>query len=310
MFKLDVSASDEGMRLDALIALRFQDISRAEIKRFIDSGNVIRNDGKKCTKGDKVSLLYTYFLTSQPTTEVLAANSTIPIEILYEDDVLIALNKPAGINCQPNKVTEIDTLANGLLAICPELQGVGDGPLTCGILHRIDFDTSGLVLVAKNQDVYKQLREQFAARTVEKHYVALVSGILTVGETLEHQLAHNPRCPGRMVDASLWNNIKRPMRAVTTYEPVQQTIIGTHAVTLLDVTIFTGVTHQIRAQLSFSGHPIVGDKQYGGLQVKNFKRHFLHASSAKFLHPVKQKMIMLKAPLTQDLKQLFESKSF
>lgn len=304
MFQLDVSLAEEGQRLDGFLASRFPTLSKATLKRFIEQGNVVRNDGKKCTKGDKISLLHTYFLTAQPTEATLFANPEILVTILYEDDALLAVNKPAGINCQPNQIDETDTLANGLLAVRPELKGVGDGPLTCGILHRIDFDTSGLVLVAKTQAVYTHLRAQFAARTVEKHYCALVSGTLTTPAKLEHFLAHNPRCPGRMVDASAWKHVKRPMYAATAYLPVRHKRLGAHAVTLLDVTIYTGVTHQIRAQLSLAGSPIVGDKHYGGLQVAGFNRHFLHAASATFLHPTKAKPITLQAPLLPELKAL------
>lgn len=306
MFPIEVTTSDEGIRLDALIVSRFPTLPRSEIKRFIDQGNVLRNDGKKCTKGDKISLSYTYFLTEIPTLPTLLANPEIPLCILYEDEGLIAINKPAGINCQPNKMTETDTLANGLLARWPELNGVGDGPLTCGILHRIDFDTSGLVLVAKTQAVYDNLREQFAAHTVEKHYTALVTGTLTTPYKLEHHLAHNPRCPGRMVDASQWHDVKRPMYAATAYVPLWQKQLYQYPVSLLDVTIFTGVTHQIRAQLSFSGHPIVGDKQYGGLQLETFQRHFLHATSTQFIHPLTAKPMKLTAPFQKDLNVLLK----
>lgn len=304
MIPIEITTADEGIRLDALIASHFPTLPRATIKRFIDQGNVIRSDGKKCTKGDKISLSYTYMLRTKPVEQTLQPNPEIPLHILYEDEALIAINKPSAINCQPNKIEEIDTLANALLNYCPTLEGVGDSPLTCGILHRIDFDTSGLILVAKTQAVYLHLREQFAARTVEKHYAALVTGSLLTPAKLEHHLAHNPRCPGRMVDASQWHDVKRPMYAATAYVPRWQKQLYNHPVSLLDVTIFTGVTHQIRAQLSLSGHPIVGDKQYGGLQVDGFPRHFLHAASAQFIHPLTQRSMTLQAPLQKDLTKL------
>ncbi|MDO5462025.1 MAG: RluA family pseudouridine synthase [bacterium] len=304
MIPIEITTANEGIRLDALIASYYPHLSRATIKRFIDQGNILRSDGKKCTKGDKISLLYTYMLTKEPVEQTLQPNPDIPLHILYEDEALLAINKPAAINCQPNKIDETDTLANALLNYCSPLEGVGDSPLTCGILHRIDFDTSGLILVAKNQSIYNQLREQFAAHTVEKHYAALVTGRITTPTKLEHYLAHNPRCPGRMVDASQWHDVKRPMYAATAYEPRWQRQLQNHPVSLLDVTIFTGVTHQIRAQLSLAGYPIVGDKQYGGLQIEGFPRHFLHAASAQFIHPLTQRSMTLQAPLQKDLTKL------
>ncbi len=305
MIVIPLTQADEGLRLDAVLSALYPSVSRATVKRLIDQGIALRSDGKKCIKGEKITLTYTYHLLEEPKVEVLEANPNLQVTVLYEDDDLIAINKPAGLNCQPNKLSEIDTIANGLLARWPTLKGVGDTPLTCGILHRIDFDTSGLVLVAKNQEIYLALREQFAARRVEKHYQALVTGTVVHAQTIETYLAHNPRYPGRMVDASKWHDVKRPMKAVTSFKPNLHGILQGYPVSLLDVTIFTGVTHQIRAQLSFNGHPIVGDKTYGGLQLENFNRHFLHARRVVFTHPRTQQMITIEAPLTKDLNVLF-----
>lgn len=304
MIPLTLTQADEGQRLDAVLSALYPMVSRATIKRLLDQGCVIRNDGKKCTKGDKINLTYSYQLLKEPSEEKLQPNPNLQLTILFEDDAILALKKPAGLNCQPNKASETDTIANALLARWPTLEGVGDTPLTCGILHRIDFDTSGLVLVAKTQEVYTALREQFSLRQVEKHYQALVTGSLFTPQRLEHSLAHNPRYPGRMIDAEKWHDAKRPMRAVTAYQPILHARLNQHPVSLLDVTIFTGVTHQIRAQLSFHGHPIVGDKTYGGFLVQDFNRHFLHATAVTFKHPLTDQQVTIEAPLTKDLLRL------
>lgn len=307
MNELLPTAADVGKRLDAWLADRFPDISRAQIRRAIESGALVA-DGRNCSKGDRVRDGVTYHLLKPLTPPKVQPNPEIPLTVVYEDEALVACCKPAGIDCQPNEAEEMDTLANAVLARYPEVAGVGDGPLTCGILHRIDRDTSGLVLVARTQAVYDDLRAQFSAHKIEKHYRALVSGTVTHPAHLEHHLAHNPRCPGRMVDAAKWTDVRRPMYAVTDYRPLTRYTLSGRPYTLLDVTILTGVTHQIRAQLSFAGLPIVGDKRYGGEQMPHFPRHFLHACTATFIHPITLKPLTLKAPFTPDLRTLLGEK--
>ncbi len=305
MLELRASEADAGKRLDAWLAEHFPMFPRAAIRRVLEAGEVrFAETGHRCAKGDRVCAHCTYRLLQEPHVSTLAPNADLGLTVLYEDADLVAVNKPAGQDCQPQSTEESGTLANALLACFPEVRGVGDTPLTCGLLHRIDHDTSGLILVARSQGVYDALRAQFSAHTVEKHYQALVSGKVTHPGHLEHQLAHNPRCPGRMVDAQRWHDAKRPMRAVTDYRPLRHLRLKDLVCTLLDVTIYTGVTHQIRAQLAFSGLPIVGDRRYGGAQIEGFSRHFLHADSATFRHPGTRQAVRLSAPLTDDLAAL------
>lgn len=301
-------ATEVGLRLDAFLSKRLPETPRALLRQALEAGRVTTDRGHRCAKGDKTRAGWTYCLAALPTEATLEPNADIRLNIVYEDADLLALNKPAAIDCQPNGPTERETLANGLLAYAPDVKGVGDSPLTCGILHRIDHDTSGLVLVARNQDVYAALRAQFAAHTVEKRYLALVAGTIRTAGRLEHYLAHNPRCPGRMVDAALWKDVKRPMHAITEYRPAKHYVIEGKPYTLLEVDIQTGVTHQIRAQLSLAGMAIVGDRRYGGVLLPNFPRHFLHAHRATFEHPVSHQRITLEAPLPPDLTALLARK--
>ncbi|MBQ9693387.1 MAG: RluA family pseudouridine synthase, partial [Kiritimatiellae bacterium] len=213
---LIATPEEAGMRVDAWIAVRYRTLAKRTLRKWLEDGQLLRQ-GKPCSKGDRILPGEAYTLRSEPTQATLQPNSGIPVDVVYEDDALLAVNKPAGLDCQPNQADETDTLATAVLARYPALEGIGDTALTCGILHRIDGDTSGLVLVAKSQAVYEDLRRQFAERQVEKHYRALVLGSLTTSGRLEHWLAHNPRCPGRMVDASLWRDVKRPMYAETAY---------------------------------------------------------------------------------------------
>lgn len=303
MIELRATEGEAGLRLDAWLAGRFPNVPRAAVRRLLEAGGVTCA-GRPCAKGDRVRVGAAYGLAREPRVAEVAPNPDLPLEVIAEDDAVLALRKPAGMDCQPNAPEETDTLANALLARFPDVAGVGDGPLTCGILHRIDRDTSGLVLAARTQAVYAALRAQFAAHTVAKRYVALVAGTVRTAGRLEHLLAHNPRCPGRMVDAAVWRDAKRPMRAVTEYTPLRTLRVGGCPCTLLSVDIRTGVTHQIRAQLSFAGMPIVGDRRYGGLLLEGFPRHFLHALSATFTHPLTGQSVHLEAPLTPDLDAL------
>ncbi len=303
MIELRAEAAAAGQRLDSWLADHFSHVPRAVVRQALRAGEVTLQ-GRRCAKGDRVIGEAIYTLAREPVAAQVEANPDLPLTILTEDAALIALNKPAGMDCQPNSPEERETLANALLAHAPEVAGVGDGPLTCGILHRIDHDTSGLVLAARTQDVYEELRRQFSAHTVTKLYRALVAGRIEHGARLENLLAHNPRCPGRMIDAERWRDAKRPMRAVTEYRPVQLIHAATRDYTLLEVTIRTGVTHQIRAQLSLAGLPIVGDRRYGGELIPGFERHFLHATAATFRHPITGQEKTLKAPLTGDLEGL------
>lgn len=298
-----VAQGTTGQRLDAWLAALYPEIQRTHLRKWIEAGNVTLR-GRVCAKGDRVEEGATYTLRTLPEAPQLRANPELPLNLLQDSEGLLAFSKPAGMDCQPNGAEETETLANALLARFPEVQGVGDGPLTCGLLHRIDRETSGLVLVARTQAIYEALRQQFRDHAIEKHYQALVLGHVSREGHLEHLLAHNPRCPGRIVDASQWHDAKRAMKAVTDYRPLRRLRLGDLPVTLLDVTIFTGVTHQIRAQLSFAGLPIVGDQRYGGPMVPNFSRHFLHAFSADFVHPVSHAHLHWEAPLTQDLTDL------
>ena len=212
---------------------------------------------------------------------------------MFEDDAILAFDKPAGMPVQPLTRTERATLMNGVAARHPECIPLGDRPLMAGAVHRIDADTSGLVLVARTAQAFADLRGQFAAQTVEKTYLALVEGSVAAGGTLENDLVHDPTLPFcRMIDARR-NRLTRaqceglrPLHAVTAFRPVGFTTVGCEERTLLEVTIFTGVTHQIRAQLALAGMHIVNDRLYGAFAVEGQTGHCLHSLAAKFRHPV------------------------
>ena len=211
---------------------------------------------------------------------------------VYEDDELLAFDKPCAMPVQPLSCRETGTLANAVATRFPECRPLGDRPLLGGALHRIDADTSGLVLFARTAEAFENVRAQFAAQTVKKTYLALVEGSVAVGGTLENDLIHDPTqtfC--RMVDAH-HNRLTRaqmaglkPLHAVTNFNPIAHTTVENEERTLLEVTIYTGVTHQIRAQLALAGLHIINDRLYGAFAVENQIGHCLHAYATELKHP-------------------------
>ena len=237
----------------------------------------------------------------------LPPSAPFPAGICFVDDALIAFDKPAGMPVQPLSCRETGTLANAVAARYPECRAIGDAPLMAGALHRIDANTSGLVLVARTSEAFTNLRAQFVAQTVKKTYLALVEGAVAAGGTLENDLVHDPTLPYcRMIDvhdrkvSSRRGDGGRPLRAmhaVTRFVPIAHTTVGNEERTLLEVTIHTGVTHQIRAQLAIAGMHIVNDRLYGAFAVENQKWHCLHALAAAFAHPVSGCPTEIRTPL-------------
>ena len=282
--KREFRIDEGGIRLDAALLREFPSTTRAFAREAVERGCVFV-DGRTAAKGLK-----------------LRGGETILVrELLEADDN--AFDKPAGMPVQPLSCRESGTLMNLVCARFPECASVGDEPLMAGALHRIDADTSGLVLVARTQNAFENMRAQFAAQTVRKTYLALVEGSVAVGGRLENDLAHDPTLPFcRMIDARrnrLTNAQRarlRPLHAVTEFRPIAMTTCGNEDRTLLEVTIYTGVTHQIRAQLALAGLHIVNDRLYGAFAVENQRGHCLHALAAKFTHPESGDPVEIQTP--------------
>ncbi len=281
--------NEGGVRLDAALLTRFPSSSRAFCREACAEGTVLV-DGRPAIKGMKLRGGETIFVKAlaEACDNRVAPDLSVRAHCVFEDDQLLAYDKPAGLPVQPLSRRESGTLMNGVVARHPECAEVGDLPLMAGALHRIDADTSGLVLVARTNDAFAHLRDQFAAQTVKKTYLALVEGTVAVGGTLENNLVHDPTLPFcRMIDISrARQRVKAaPLHAVTNFNPIGLTRCGNEDRTLLEVTIYTGVTHQIRAQLALAGMHIVNDRLYGGFAVEGQTGHCLHALAAKFRHP-------------------------
>ena len=292
--------NEGGVRLDAALFARYPTSSRAFCREACAAGAVFVN-GRAAIKGLKLRGGETVRVTAlaEERDNRVAPDASVRARCIFEDDALLAYDKPAGLPVQPLSRREVGTLMNGVVARHPECAEVGDQPLMAGALHRIDADTSGLVLVARTPEAFSSLRAQFAGQTVEKTYLALVEGAVAVGGTLENDLVHDPTLPFcRMIDVSRARAKVRaaPLRAVTRFRPVGITTCGNEQRTLLEVTIFTGVTHQIRAQLAIAGLHIVNDRLYGGFAVENQKGHCLHALAARFVHPLSGEAAEIRTP--------------
>ena len=299
-----IQIKEGGVRLDAALLHAFPSTTRAFVRESIERGQTLVNGllarkGLKLRGGETVEIVE---LLESADNVVLPTPGDSP-RAVFEDEALLAFDKPAGMPVQPLTCRETGTLMNAVVAAYPECQRLGDSPLMAGALHRIDADTSGLVLVARTQPAFENLRAQFSAQTVEKTYLALVEGSVAVGGTLEHDLIHDPTLPFcRMIDIRKARLTKsqvagiRPLHAVTRYVPIGHMTVENEERTLLEVTIFTGVTHQIRAQLALAGMHIVNDRLYGAFAVENQVGHCLHALAARFKHPTSGEDTEIRTP--------------
>lgn len=288
-----IKVNESGVRLDAVLFKACPSSSKALIRRAIEHGDILVNSrrtskGTRLRGGETVEILR---LLEQADNLVKPLPGA-PLKCVFEDADLIAFDKTAGMPVQPLDCEETGTLMNAVAAAYPECRTVGDSPLMAGALHRIDADTSGLVLVARNEAAFENMRRQFSEHSVKKTYLALVEGAVATGGTLENELVHDPTLPFcRMIDFKR-NRLTRaqceglrPMHAVTRFTPIGRTMQENEERTLLEVTIYTGVTHQIRAQLALAGMHIVNDRLYGAFAVENQTGHCLHSLSASFRHP-------------------------
>ena len=306
-----IMVKEGGVRLDAALLFEFPATTRAFVREAVEAGDILIFKGSvpaRATKGMKLAAGATIHVKRllEASDNLVQPNPRVVLKPVFEDSSLLAFDKRAGIPVQPLRRSETETMMNGVVARYPECAPLGDRPLMAGALHRIDADTSGLVLVARTQESFERLRAQFTAQTVEKTYLALVEGSVAVGGTLENDLVHDPTlgfC--KMVDSKR-NRLTRsqmaplrPLHAVTAFRPVAHTTSENEERTLLEVRIFTGVTHQIRAQLALAGMHIINDRLYGAFAVENMTGHALHALAARFRHPVSGDEMEIRTPYPQ-----------
>ena len=292
-----VSQEEKGKRLDTYIPSVDTDITRTSAQRLIEDGNILVN-GKnakvsyKIQENDKISVE----ITEPKQIELKAQN--IPIEIIYEDSDIIVVNKPKGMVVHPANGNPDGTLVNAIMAICKDgLSGIG-GEIRPGIVHRIDKDTSGLLIVAKNDNAHVKMSEQIKNHEVKKTYIALVRGVFKENEaTIDMPIGRSTSDRKKMAVNKNGKNAITHIKVLKRFDKY----------TLLQVNIETGRTHQIRVHLSHIGYPIVGDYTYS-----NGKNEFdvigqcLHAQKLEFKHPITQKDMCLEAELPQYFKDILD----
>ena len=299
-----VPAEFNGERLDRFLVSVLEQHSRSQIQKLIADGHVTlpRREARAnlaVHEGDRVTV------TIQDPTPARVEGESLPLEILYQDQDLAVLNKPAGMVVHPGAGHATGTLVNALLHHLTDLSGIG-GEMRPGIVHRLDRGTSGVMVVAKNDAAHQELARQFHDREVEKEYVALVWGVVQAGRRIDAAIGRDPA-----------NRQKMSARAKHARHAVTRITRAHHlaGVTLCQVAIHTGRTHQIRVHLSAIGHPIVGDALYGGAHrrvagdiraVQRLERPFLHAERLAFNHPRDGRRLEFTAPLPPDLVAVLE----
>ena len=285
-------------RADKVLAKAFPAHSRAAFQRALEAG-LVKVDGKAVGQSDAVRAGQTIEFALPETKPAELKPVEIPLDVIFEDKHLVVLNKPAGMVVHPGSGTGEDTLVHALLAHCAgELSGIG-GVERPGIVHRIDKETTGLIVVAKNDAAHRALSDQFASRSLQKEYVALVSGVpKTETGTIDRAIARHPVHRHRMTTGEGG----RPAR--TDWTVLEK--FGVRA-TLVRCRIHTGRTHQIRVHLKSLGHPLLGDPTYGWKQSADLPRPprvMLHAEHLVFAHPLTGKTMDLRVPLPADFTEL------
>jgi 23S rRNA pseudouridine1911/1915/1917 synthase len=287
-------AEEPGERLDKYICQQLPQLSRSRVQKLVADGHITVNGqpakpGLKLNTGDRIKVVI------PPTPPQKLVPEAIPLNILYEDEDLLVVDKPAGLTVHPAPGHTGHTLVSALLSHFPHLADVGDA-LRPGIVHRLDKDTSGLMLVAKNTKAQDNLAGQFKSHSVTKAYIVLVKGHLTPESgIIEAAIGRHPRNRKKMAV------VEGGREARTEYKVIKY--IGDY--TLLEVRPKTGRTHQIRVHLGAIGFPVVGDKIYG-VKAPFLSRQFLHASRLGFRLPDSGEYVEFKSELPEDLKQALE----
>lgn len=292
-----VEREEIGKRLDAYLSLKNEKISRTMVQKLIEEGNILVN-GKnpkasyKVSEGDKITL------EEIEPKEISLKAQDIAVDIIYEDKDIIVVNKPKGLVVHPANGNPDGTLVNAIMSICKgSLSGIG-GEIRPGIVHRLDKDTSGIIIIAKNDEAHINLSEQIKNRKVKKTYIALVRGFVKENEaTINMPIGRSQKDRKKMAV------VKNGKNAITHIKVLERF----NNYTLLQVNIETGRTHQIRVHLSEIGYPIVGDYTYSnGKNEFGIVGQCLHAKSLKFRHPITNEEMYLEAELPQYFKDVIK----
>lgn len=293
-----VNEEEKGKRLDVYIASKDDETTRTSSQRQIEQGNVVVNDkvitkvSYKVAEGDKIEI------AEQEPVEIELKAQDIPIAIVYEDKDIIVVNKPKGMVVHPANGNPDGTLVNAIMAICKDsLSGIG-GEIRPGIVHRLDKDTSGLLIVAKNDMAHVNMSEQIKRHEVKKTYIALVRGVVKENEaTIDMPIGRSNSDRKKMAVTKNGKNAVTHIKVLKRYDKY----------TLLEINIETGRTHQIRVHLAHIGYPVIGDYIYSnGKNEFGIVGQCLHARYLEFKHPITGKDMKLEAPLPEYFEKVLQ----
>lgn len=297
MITFAAEADDVGKRIDVFAAENYEELSRSGLKKIIDTGGVtVNNKTVKANYKLRTGDIVTMNIPESVPLEIIPQN--IPLDILYEDDDVIVINKPQGMVVHPAPGHYTDTLVNALLYHCGDsLSGI-NGIMRPGIVHRIDMDTSGVIMAAKNNNAHRSLALQLAEHSITRKYNAIVYNNIKEDEgTIDKPLGRNPSDRKKMAV------IPGGRRAVTHYRVLDR--LGKF--TYIEAQLETGRTHQIRVHMTYAGHPLLGDSVYGPKkQPFNLKGQVLHARVLGFVHPVTGEYMEFESPLPEYFQKLLE----
>jgi len=292
-----------GLRLDNALVKLFPDYSRARLQKWIKNGNTTVN-GTQMRSKDVVSGGEEVLLNVELQDEVELEPENIPLDIIFEDQALLVINKPAGFIVHPGAGHSSGTMANALLHKFPQIRSVP----RVGIVHRLDKDTTGLLVVAKDIKTHTHLVEQLQQRSVTRKYVALVHGVFISGGTFDEPIGRHS------VDRKKMAVKPSNGREAITHYRIRKKFTG---FSLLDISLETGRTHQIRVHLSHHKHPIIGDRVYGRKLnsgksellslLASFPRQALHAENLSFVHPVTKEQVSFSAPIPDGFQELIDA---
>lgn len=291
-FCLKVGSIDKGLRLDQYLIKNLEvPISRSRIQSLIKTGSVIVNQ-EPAKAHYKVKQNDIVLINIPPASRTEVLPQELPLEIVFEDDDLLVLSKPAGMVTHPAGTQYSHTLVNALLNYGCQLSTI-NGPLRRGIVHRLDKDTSGLLVIAKNDFAHQKLAQQFRKHTVKRKYIAMVKGGVAHNEgEIDLPIGRHPQNRKKMVVSFL----KKSRNALTRYRVLKRY----KNVSLLELSPYTGRTHQLRVHLKFCGHPILGDKRYG--KTSDFSRLALHATILGFRHPRTEEFVEFQSNIPESFK--------
>lgn len=298
MKKIIVEGLTDGSRLDAYIAANVKGLSRTMVKKLINEENILVN-GQVQKMSYKVKLRDVIEVSEPETKEINIVAQDIPLDVIYEDNDIIVVNKQKGIVVHPANGNWDGTLVNAIMARCKDsLSGIG-GEIRPGIVHRLDKDTSGLLIIAKNDDAHLKLSEDIKNREVKKIYYTLVRGIVPENEaTINMPIARSTKDRKKMAVSKMGKEAISHFKVLKRFEKY----------TLLEVKIDTGRTHQIRVHLSEIGYPVIGDEVYSnGKNEFGIHGQLLHAKTLDFKHPITGKEMHLEAELPEEFKNVLNS---